>query len=468
MICNFEELCQHVRAEFDKEWKTTTEIDKNDRLEREKGAILGLERDMEFYKNQIRGIIDMLMSESDMSRQMLSDIIPAWFPDAVEGVFAELYGLAGLSPWVYDQKEEYKESSSAKLIGERLYFLIDGVAQLQPQKISVQRREQLKRALLLASPKERLEKGFHELYLNNGIRVTIYSGEKTKKGQEVMVFRKYLIKKLTFEKIAEMGTIPFEAIDLFKAMIKTGYNVLFAGPVRSGKTTFMQLWQSYEDPLLEGLAISTDPETPWHEIMPLSPIMQLVVDGDELEEITKSLLRGDNDYILLEEMRDAAGFRFALDITCLGTRRSKGTVHIRDAVDLPYRMADKIKSRYGGDLQGIILQVFKNFDYVFEFCNDHEDRSKKILRSISEYCYSHEEDRVSVHRICKYMPETKQWHWSNHFGEDKKQKGLLYPGEIRFMENKLNELKRRNPIIGNSVIYPRYYHPSMKAGHEND
>ena len=55
----------------------------------------------------------------------------------------------------------------------------------------------------------------------------------------------------------------------------------------------------------EGLAISTDPETPWDIIMPEAPLMQLVADGEELETLTKSLLRGDNDYVILEEMRDA-------------------------------------------------------------------------------------------------------------------------------------------------------------------
>ena len=64
---------------------------------------------------------------------------------------------------VYDRTEEYKNSSSAKLIGDRLYCLIDGKSQLQPQKISKVRREKLKRALLMSTPKERIEAGFHEL-----------------------------------------------------------------------------------------------------------------------------------------------------------------------------------------------------------------------------------------------------------------------------------------------------------------
>ena len=134
------------------------------------------------------------------------------------------------------------------LIGDRLYCLIDGKTVLQPQRISRERRAQLRRALLLSTPQERVEKGFHEIYLHNGIRVTIYAGDRTKPEQEVMVFRKYLFKDLSFENLAELGTIPREAIPLFRDMIRIGFNILIGGPVRSGKTTFLQIWQREEDP----------------------------------------------------------------------------------------------------------------------------------------------------------------------------------------------------------------------------
>lgn len=182
-------------------------------------------------------------------------------------------------------------------------------------------------------------------------------------------------------------TIPEAAIPLFRKMIEIGFNVLFSGQVRSGKTTFMQVWQRYEDPTLEGLAIATDPETPWHEIMPQAPIMQLVADGSRLVSITKSLLRGDNDYILLEEMRDGAAFHLALDITSTGTTRSKGTIHDNDAVNIPYKMASKICQSYGGDMRQLIAQVYKNFDYVLELSQVPEDKSKKVLKGIWEYSY---------------------------------------------------------------------------------
>ena len=65
------------------------------------------------------------------------------------------------------------------------------------------------------------------------------------------------------KELERLETIPEGSSELFRLFVRTGMNVLFAGPVRSGKTTFLQIWQSYEDPKLEGAAIATDPETDW-------------------------------------------------------------------------------------------------------------------------------------------------------------------------------------------------------------
>ena len=445
----FRGVLDMVSRQFDLDWERTDDQAKNMKLEREKRAIIGYDREVKYYKARIREILQ--------ERHMMKCRFPPWYPSLTEAVFAELYGLAGLAPWAYDMQEKYRRSSSAKLIGDRLYCLIDGRSQLQPQRIPEKRRIQLKRSLLLASPAERMEYGFHELYLVNGIRITIYSGDRTKEGQDVMVFRKYVMRDLSFEAMVRLGTIPPEAPALFRVMIRLGFNVIFGGQVRSGKTTFLQTWQKYENRELEGMAIATDPETPWHELMPEAPLMQLVADGPRLEEITKSLLRGDNDYILLEEMRDAAAFRLALDITSTGTMRSKATIHDNDAVSIPYRMASKIRERYGGDLNALIASVFQNFDYVIELCQDPVNRSKKIMKGIVELSYDPERDQVSAVRICRYDFSRGIWLWRGVISPDVARKVAGDDG-LPEMERILRELEEQSPDPAPSVLHPAYYH----------
>ena len=450
MFSDFYSLCDSVEAAFEREWRGAREWEKEEKLMREKKAIMGHEEERAYYKDRIKGFLREIITDETI-------YCPPWYGSLEEGIFAELYGFAGLTPWIYDQTDEYKNSSSAKLIGDRLYCLIDGKSMLQPQRIKPERRNQLKRALLLATPDERIEKGFHEIYLHNGIRISIFSGDKTKENEEIMGFRKYILKDLTFEKMAQFGTIPPESVELFKNMVKLGFNVMFTGQVRAGKTTFMQCWQRYEDASLEGMAIATDPETPWHIIMPRAPIMQITADGKDLQSISKALLRGDNDYVLLEEMRDAYAYKLAVDITSIGTNRSKATIHAGDSLDIPYKMASAILAEFGGDYKGVLCQIFKNWHYVFEFFQEQDDRSKKKLKSICEYRYDIQRDIVSIHTICKYDVESKRWRWKWDIGEDKIKMTSIQPAEFKKMKNMIKMLESRNPIMENTVVYPRYY-----------
>lgn len=453
----FYQLCSRVEQIFEEDWRETDETAKTRKLEREKRAIMGFEKERTYFQERIRDIL--------MDRDWDRIPYPPWYQELAEGVFHEVYGLAGLAPWVYDMTEEYRQSSSAKLIGDRLYCLIDGKSQLQPQRISGRRREQLKRALLLAAPRERLEDGFHEIYLHNGIRITIYSGERTKKEQDIMVFRKYVMQNLTFEALAELGTIPADAVLLFRTMVKIGFNLLVCGPVRSGKTTFLQIWQCCEDPSLEGLAVATDPETPWHELMPDAPIMQLVADGKALDRMTRSLMRGDNDYILLEEMRDACAYHLALEITATGTMRCKATIHDGSSSNIPYKMASAVQEQYGGNLQSLIAQVYRSFHLVFRFGQEYPDRSKKRLLEISAYQYNAERDEVSVHQLCRYSREAGCWRWKADLEWAGGIEGLDRTGKDWMrMEELIKGLELRNPQKGNTVIYPRYYRPAVREG----
>ncbi|MBR6225410.1 MAG: hypothetical protein IKR02_06775, partial [Firmicutes bacterium] len=230
-MMTFEMACETVLDTLEADWRSASDQERMGRLEKEKKVILGFVEEMNEYKAKISRIVE---------EKGLSDVpCPEWYRNISEGIFHELYGLAGLAPWAYDETEEYARSSSAKLIGDRLFCLIDGVSVLQPQRIDTERREQLKRTFLMSAPKERLEQGFHEVYLRNGIRITIYSGERTKPDQDIMVFRKYLLDRLTFEELEDLGTIPRGSAELMKLFVYTGMNVLFAGPVRSGKTTFL-------------------------------------------------------------------------------------------------------------------------------------------------------------------------------------------------------------------------------------
>jgi len=206
---SFETLCQLINRDFLKEWdeqkdniRATLDIQKN--------AIIGYKREVSFFKNKI---IELLKNYSEGAD------IPEWYESLEDGIYHENWGLAGIAEWFSDS---YKGSSSAKVIGDRIYFMENGKMCLKKQRIPKERREQLIRALLLLTPEERLDKDFHELYMLDGTRVTIFGGAMVKEGQDAIIFRRYIIPTYTFEEQVSRGTIPEEAVPLFKAMVALG------------------------------------------------------------------------------------------------------------------------------------------------------------------------------------------------------------------------------------------------------
>jgi pilus assembly protein CpaF len=256
---DFDKLCLAIREAFALEWEAEGNSDLSSATSLQKRAIIGYENETAYFKEKIKRFTENFNAAKT--------VYPKWYESLDDAIFHENWGLAGIAEWF---AEKYRGSSSAKIIGDRIFFLNGGRMELMPQRISGERKDQLIKAFLLLTPEERLDKEFHEVYLLDGTRITIFRGAMTKPSQDVIVFRRYIIPRLSFEEQASRKTIPAEAIPLFRAMVETGFNVVFLGQIRSAKTTFLSTWQSYEDPLLEGVQVETDPEIPMHQLMPVS------------------------------------------------------------------------------------------------------------------------------------------------------------------------------------------------------
>jgi len=403
---DFQKLCHRVGHEFLREWEESSE-NLDSALRIQKKAIIGYENEVSYFKSRICQLIKKYGAEHSP--------YPCWYESLEDGIYHENWGLSGISEWFSDR---FAESSSAKIIGERIYFLEEGRMCLKPQTITKERREQMIRAFLLLTPEERLDKEFHEVYMLDGTRVTIFGGGMTKGGQDSIIFRRYIIPNYSFEEQAERGTIPKNAIPMFKSMVRLGYNVAFTGAVRTAKTTFLSTWQSYEDRSLEGVLVETDPEIPIHLLMPEAPILQLIADHEKLKHLSKNLLRSDADYFILAEARDGIALDTAVKIANKGTRRMKITFHTRDPKEFPYDVAFEIVKSLGGDIDSIARKVAASFDYIFHFIQ-LKNKNQKRLKGIYEVGidrYSHE---ITMKEICRYDHQNDNWKWKFAVSEDK-------------------------------------------------
>ena len=268
----FLNLCKSVQVHFEEEWKKA-EGQESKILERQTKALIGIPDHVNYFKDLIGKYLE--------GNAKIGTAHPKWYKNLTDGIFHEVWGLSGISAWI-----DMPESSSAKIIGERIYYLIDGKMVLQEQKISEQRFNALKKALLLLTPEIPQSSPNIEILMYSGQRVTFYGGTLTKSGQDIMVFRKYVVFNYTLEEQARRNTIPKEAVSLLKNLAKVGFNVLFCGAVRTAKTTMLTTFQMLEDTSLEGVLIESNAEIPLHKLMPEAPVMQLVCDGEALSGIT--------------------------------------------------------------------------------------------------------------------------------------------------------------------------------------
>ena len=402
---SFYKLCKDINEAFQRKWEISGDH-MEELLEIQKKAIMGYPEERAYLKEKIR----TLLEEEGLSE----GTYPMWYQGLVEGILEENWGMGPVASWF---SRDYINSASAKIIGNRIYYLVGGRMVLQEQRIASQRRSQLIRSLLLLKPKERATLDFHELYLLDGTRVTIFKGDMVKAGEEIIIFRRYIIPRYTFEEQAERGTIPFAAIPLFKSMVKTGFNVAFLGAVRSSKTTFLSTWQSYEDPSLEGVLVETDPEISLHKLMPEAPIIQLLADREKLQGITKNLMRSDADYIIMGEARDGFALDTLLQISRKGTKRVKLTYHSGDPLAFPYDVAYEIVRSLGGDLNFLAERLGATFDFLFHFIQ-LRDKSQKRLNSIHRMYFDHGQRRIEFKKLCQYIEAKGCWEFYEIIRED--------------------------------------------------
>jgi len=430
---DFYDLCKTVKDIFFVEWDKSEYSKSN--LEIQKRAIIGYEKEKRFFIDKVKQII------SNSSKEKTN--YPLWYESLEDGIYQENWGMAGLSEWFLPV---YANSSSAKIIGNRIYFMHNGSMKLMPQTISKERLMQLIKAFMLLTPNERMDKSYYELYLLDGTRVTIFIEPLVKNNQESIVFRRYLIPRLSFEEQAKRKTIPFAAIPMLKAMVKVGYNVVFMGAVRTAKTTFLSTWQSYEDPALEGVMVETDPEIPMDKILPTAPILQIIADGDELKNISKSLLRSDADYFILAEARDGIALDTAVKLAAKGTKRMKITFHSRKATQFPLEAATEIVKCTGGDLHLTMQLVASGFDFIFHFIQLN-DKGQKRLKGIYQMDID-DEGKIIIDQICSYDDIKGHWTFKDSILDSHRKYGIESDvNAFNEFESELKELAKKEYVI---------------------
>ncbi len=437
-------LCQEVSNYFN-----NLRIGVDD-LERQKKAIIGYIEEVNYYKDKIEEYLK--------SNNLLNEEFPVWYSTLSEAIFHEIWGLAGISQWYNASTNELKNSSTAKIIGDKIFFMINGKMTLMPQTISQQRREQLRRALLSNDFRVRLDNDVPDIEMVTGERIKIFGENVTRKNSDTIIFRKFPVKDYTFEKQIQLGTYPKELLLFCQATAKIGYNMVFTGAVRTSKTTQLTTWLNYESYTEEGLIVETRPEVPIEQILPNAPIISLVADTEEkLARIRSSIMRSDADYVIMAEARDAYAYDIGLKSASVGTRRCKLTAHINTPYDFPYEFAKEITRVFGGNIEHEAISVAKSFTMSLHFINYPHQKAMKRLEGIYVFEYNPRTYEILVHTLCKYNVLDDTWSYNYCITRDMETIGMEQNYEA--FKTICSELKRLEKLYPMSEEFSKPLKP---------
>ena len=430
----FEEVIRIVEEELD-------EIDKKEKLEdkallRRRNAILGVETAVEYYKVKIAEILS--------KKELRKEKYPNWYETLEDALYNEILGFFGIAKWLND--DAYEHSDSCLIIGDRIFFEEKGQMVLQEQKISREKRDRLKETLMLNNPKENRAAAWHELYSNKK-RVTIFNDNGVaKENQDTLVFRKYHIPDLTLAKEVEWRTIQEGSEVIFENIVKLAYNVAITGAVKSSKTSFLKVLEALEDEKLTALAIETDPEIDFHDILPRAPIIQMVPNDENMDTVIERAKRSDAKRITVAEARNGKMLDIANETANMGTRHLKMSFHNTETIDFVYDVAEKITRDVGGNLLANMIKTAKTYQYVINMWALPHDESKKRLKGIWEICLDTDKMEISMNQICRYVQETDSWVWSYHIGERQREIGMEQnPKAFIKFEKTLKQLSEKYP-----------------------
>lgn len=443
---DFGRLCHEIKKHFE-DFELATQNDSlQENTDRLKKALLGKSEAVNYYYAKIEDYIK--------THKKTRVHFPDWYDNLTEAIFHEVWGFAGIWKWI-----KKGTSSSCKVIQPNIYAMNeDGVATLLPQKITAERFSTLKRRLLLNNTKMKEHTSYQELTMEDGTRIQIFNNHKTENTEGIIIFRRYTLGDYRFEKLAELETIGHEAVPLLEKAVECGFNIVALGPVRSGKTGFFTTYQSYEDPTLEGVYVETTSEVSMKDLLPDAPIMELISDGEELEDMVKPLMRSDADYLMIGEAREGRALRLMLRMTSKGTRRVKGTFHTGKPHNFCYDVAEEIVNVYGGSLWPYMIRVAENFNLLFQMVSDPYNKAKKRLVGIYELQFDEETMEIRTNAWCKFDFKEQSWSYNAKFiAESTREDAYIvsidaYHELVTILEN----LAKQYPMTGDPISVSPY------------
>ena len=398
-----EEMNEYIKKKMEDDVSLTNMTEK---------ALLGEHEAVLFSLNEI---------EKYLRVHPFSGIAPAEYRklDINGALFQEWIGFASCYAWFHDR--EYAESSQLQIVGQNIFYAHQGEYRPYPFSFSsIARTEKLQRALIRHDPTIKLDRSNptaefkmdDPLWPGRFIRIAIWIPDRVWDGFTTITFRRQITEYMTLDEQAGTGLIPYEAVPMLRALIKTYPNIIVSGPVNSGKTTFANTLVGEQLTLADistgVVMIEKHPESTLPLTIKGHRFIPIKAADDELMDVGIQSLRHDPDIMYMTEMRwyEWQFYNFAGE---KGYRGMVGTFHTKDAEDIPYQGASAVYANGGGSLKAHLISSLKSCEMVAVL--EPLRHGKKKLTRLSEIRY--EDGDVAAYDLMRYDHSTGCWSYSS-------------------------------------------------------
>lgn len=436
---SFAKICKTIREELndmivDGVSEGNKDTNTETWLERQHRAVIGDKQAMSYFINSINGVLT--------KHNITSEEYPNFYDSLAEAIFHEIWGVSILHKW-----DKMDQSEAAIIRGTELWLDIDGESVRQPESFeNTEAVERIKRAFTLRLKDAVITEQTPELEIEreDGSRITMIQKPRSK--ENYIVFRRFVVKNMSLEEQANLGTILQDDIPFFRALARVMTNTIFAGRVRSAKSTFMKSMirerkKSYIAAVMEK-----------HFELNLSKefkdrlIFEVQAKEGDLHHAMPRLLRMEHDYIVVGEIRslETEGYLQACE---RGERGAYSTYHLTDVNNVVSQITRHILDEFPNrNFDNELARVAKNIDIIVTMSADRDRRRKRVI-GVTEIIWDEENRTHYTRDLIRFSDVTKKYYYSANLSNS-----LLYLmaseslDDTKILINHLKEKQRQSPM----------------------
>ncbi len=243
--------------------------------------------------------------------------------------------------------------------------------------------------------------------LENGARVNIVMPPVALNGP-VITIRRFPDHPIRMEELVRWGTVPQEAVDFLKKLVRSGYNIFISGGTGSGKTTFMNALSHYIPKDERVITIEDNAEL---QIQGVANLVRMEArnantEGEKaitIRDLIKSSLRMRPDRILIGEIRSSEAIDL-LQALNTGHDGSISTGHANSPEDMLSRIETMVLMGMEIPLPAVRRQIASGIDVIVHL-GRLRDKSRKVLQILEILGYDSQSGEIRTQALYEFEEE---------------------------------------------------------------